>query len=294
MHPYSISNMIFTKGKYSLLEKLFSYSNKEHKKFEIPKLIDQIQGLEDDVVYLKLHLTDQTRLEIQNYKNTGRNDVVYNLLGNMTIIPYVSDHAEPYYMFEWETILYALCIFCFLVIVTRQTRNMSLYHMLCSVFTILFLVSVPWTWYKLYLAQLAQHQTTIISYRPKSCGQHPTFVTFLKSMFTLSQKDECLRYHEALLIHPMLEVPPTKALAVTLTNFIFEPLEHIGSSLSRMLRNMFADLPVLMWPCMAAYLVIISLFSIVTIVGCRTKVLPCITSAPKQSGLVSQSIVRHV
>ena len=36
IHPYSIPNMIFTKGKYSLLRQLFSHSNKDYEEFEIP------------------------------------------------------------------------------------------------------------------------------------------------------------------------------------------------------------------------------------------------------------------
>ncbi|XP_041064062.1 chloride channel CLIC-like protein 1 isoform X3 [Carcharodon carcharias] len=57
------------------------------------------------------------------------------------------------------------------------------------------------------------------------------------------QNDPCEKYYEALLVDPILEVPPTKALMLTITTLITEPLKHIGEPISQFFRDLLKDLP---------------------------------------------------
>ena len=56
-----------------------------------------------------------------------------------------------------------------------------------------------------------------------------------------------------------------QAIAVTLTKFFVEPLEHIGRSLGKFIRAPLEDLPVQMWPIVLIFLVIV--FTLAMIMG---------------------------
>ncbi|KAG8132727.1 putative Chloride channel CLIC-like protein [Naja naja] len=68
---------------------------------------------------------------------------------------------------------------------------------------------------------------------------------FFRTSFTY-QDDPCQKYYETLLVNPILFVPPTKALAVTFTNFITEPLKHIGQGIGEFIRALMKEIPVLL------------------------------------------------
>lgn len=55
--------------------------------------------------------------------------------------------------------------------------------------------------------------------------------------------DPCQKYYELLLVNPILLVPPTKALAVTLTNFVVEPLKYIGKGIGEFIKALMKEIP---------------------------------------------------
>ncbi|XP_038650733.1 chloride channel CLIC-like protein 1 isoform X2 [Scyliorhinus canicula] len=57
------------------------------------------------------------------------------------------------------------------------------------------------------------------------------------------ENDPCEAYYKALLVDPILEVPPTKALMLTVTSMITEPLKHIGQPIGQFFRDLLKDLP---------------------------------------------------
>lgn len=50
------------------------------------------------------------------------------------------------------------------------------------------------------------------------------------------QDDPCKRYYDVLIINPFLRVPPTKAITVTVTMVITEPLKEIGQGIGEFFR----------------------------------------------------------
>ncbi|XP_048108857.1 chloride channel CLIC-like protein 1 [Alosa alosa] len=58
------------------------------------------------------------------------------------------------------------------------------------------------------------------------------------------QDDPCKKYYEVLMVTPILLVSPIKAISVTITTFITEPLKHLGQGISEFLRALLKDLPV--------------------------------------------------
>ncbi|XP_010150016.1 PREDICTED: chloride channel CLIC-like protein 1, partial [Eurypyga helias] len=55
--------------------------------------------------------------------------------------------------------------------------------------------------------------------------------------------DPCQKYYETLLVNPALLVPPTKALAVTLTTFVTEPLKHVGQGIGEFMKGLMKEMP---------------------------------------------------
>lgn len=58
------------------------------------------------------------------------------------------------------------------------------------------------------------------------------------------QDDPCKKYYELIFVNPLLLVPPTKAISVTIVTFITEPLKHVGEGISDFIRALLKDLPV--------------------------------------------------
>ncbi|KAG2461559.1 WDR47 protein, partial [Polypterus senegalus] len=68
-------------------------------------------------------------------------------------------------------------------------------------------------------------------------------VEWFRSTMTL-RDDPCKEYYEHLVVDPILIVPPTKAIAMTFTTFVTEPLKHVGQGISEFLRALLKDLPI--------------------------------------------------
>ncbi|KAG8556107.1 hypothetical protein GDO81_017925 [Engystomops pustulosus] len=76
------------------------------------------------------------------------------------------------------------------------------------------------------------------------------------------QNDPCEEYYKLLMINPALMVPPTKALALTFTDFITEPLKHIGKALGEFLNGLLAEIPVFY------QLLVLILIAVILMVSC--------------------------
>lgn len=266
----------------------------------VNKLNEFVQSIvknNESTVYMKAYMSETDKKHLETFLDTGDTMLLDHLFGNITLVSHSPIALDVYW--KWDTLFYISCTVLCLFMLIQQARFLSLTRMLGILIITSFVISVPWTWYKLYLTQLAKHQVAMISDRPKSCGKRPSVFAFVKQLFTFSMKDECLHYHEALLIHPMLEVPPTKALAVTLTAFVFEPLEHIGTALSRTLQNILMDLPIYMWPFATMYLLFATLLGIVMIARYKTNFFHLVSIEPMPSDQCKttreqQSVVRQV
>nr|XP_061832146.1 chloride channel CLIC-like protein 1 [Nerophis lumbriciformis] len=119
------------------------------------------------------------------------------------------------------------------------------------IFVVCFLVSIVWNWVYLYKTAFAEHQKNMVmmdSKNDKCTGVKAidwsdNLKEWFRSTWTL-QDDPCKKYYEVLMVDPILLVPPTKAISVTMTTFITEPLKHIGHGISEFLRALLQDLPI--------------------------------------------------
>uniref|UniRef100_A0A5F8GMC0 Chloride channel CLIC-like protein 1 n=1 Tax=Monodelphis domestica TaxID=13616 RepID=A0A5F8GMC0_MONDO len=104
---------------------------------------------------------------------------------------------------------------------------------------------------KLGLLAFAKHQAEVAKLEPLNnvCAEKIDWVggvfEWLRSSWTF-RDDPCQKYYELLLVNPIWLVPPTKALAVTFTNFVTEPLKHIGQGTGEFMRALMKEIPVLL------------------------------------------------
>ncbi|XP_016310912.1 chloride channel CLIC-like protein 1 isoform X1 [Sinocyclocheilus anshuiensis] len=118
-------------------------------------------------------------------------------------------------------------------------------------FAVCFFISLIWNWFHLYMVAFAEHKKNIVeveSFNGKCTGLKQldwkdSLSEWYRRTWTL-QDDPCKKYYEVLVVNPILLVPPTKAITVTITSFITDPLKQIGQGISEFLRALLKDLPV--------------------------------------------------
>ncbi|XP_021487380.1 chloride channel CLIC-like protein 1 isoform X2 [Meriones unguiculatus] len=105
--------------------------------------------------------------------------------------------------------------------------------------------------YSVLMVAFAQHQANVARMEPLNnvCVEKMDWTGSLWEWFRSSwtyKDDPCQKYYELLLINPIWLVPPTKALAVTFTNFVTEPLKHIGKGTGEFIKALMKEIPVLL------------------------------------------------
>lgn len=161
-------------------------------------------------------------------------------------------HFEDSFGVELDTVLkMGLCVLVMVAIICTQLwSTVSWFVQFRRLFAVCFLVSIVWNWLYLYKIAFADHQRNQVKMENyekctgiKKFDWSDSLKEFFRSTLTL-QDDPCKKYYEVLLVNPILLVPPTKAIAVTITTLITEPLKHIGQGISEFLVALLKDLPI--------------------------------------------------
>ncbi|KAK1897337.1 Chloride channel CLIC-like protein 1 [Dissostichus eleginoides] len=161
-------------------------------------------------------------------------------------------HFEDSFGVELDTVLkMGLCVLVMVAIICTQLwSTVSWFVQFGRLFAVCFLVSIVWNWLYLYKIAFADHQRNQVKMENyekctgiKKFDWSDSLKEFFRSTLTL-QDDPCKKYYEVLLVNPILLVPPTKAIAVTVTTLITEPLKHIGQGISEFLVALLKDLPI--------------------------------------------------
>ncbi|KAM4806994.1 chloride channel CLIC-like protein 1 isoform X2 [Urocitellus parryii] len=105
--------------------------------------------------------------------------------------------------------------------------------------------------YNVFMVAFAQHQAEVAKMAPSNnaCTEKMDWTGSLWEWFRSSwtyKDDSCQKYYEILLVNPIWLVPPTKALAVTFTNFVTEPLKHIGKGTGEFIKALMKEIPVIL------------------------------------------------
>ncbi|KAM6217112.1 chloride channel CLIC-like protein 1 [Rhynchocyon petersi] len=206
-------------------------------------------------------LKRQTLLEIQKFlngedcKSGALDDALSDILINFKF-----HNSETWkWRFEdffgvdpYDVFVVLLCLLCLVVLVaTELWTYVRWYTQLRRVLFIFFLISLVWNWIYLYKLAFAQHQAEVAKMEPLNnvCAEKMDWTDSLWEWFRSKwtfQDDPCQKYYELLLVNPIWLVPPTKALAITFTNFVTEPLKHVGKGIGEFIRALMKEIPVLL------------------------------------------------
>ncbi|KAL1251206.1 hypothetical protein QQF64_019002 [Cirrhinus molitorella] len=224
-------------------------------------------GLPDDVQTsmhydAEVKLSRQSLVEIQkllNEENDWTTGAMDEALSQILVRFKVHDHEawkwrfEDTFYVEADTVLKVLLIVLIVVaiICTELWSVVSWFVQFWRMFAVCFFISLVWNWFHLYMVAFAEHKKNIVeveSFNGKCTGLKQldwmeSFSEWYRRTWTL-QDDPCKKYYEVLVVNPILLVPPTRAITVTITSFITDPLKQIGQGISEFLRALLKDLPV--------------------------------------------------
>ncbi|KAK9967428.1 hypothetical protein ABG768_001830 [Culter alburnus] len=161
--------------------------------------------------------------------------------------------------------------FCTTIICTELWSVVSWFVQFWRMLAISFFMSLIWNWFHLYMVAFAEHKKKIVeveSFSARCAGLKEldwkdNLLEWYRQTWTL-QDDPCKKYHEVMLVDPILLVPPMKAFIVTITGFITDPLKKIGEDINEFLRALLKDLPItLQIPVLLLFAVVIFVLAIV-------------------------------
>ncbi|XP_077188928.1 chloride channel CLIC-like protein 1 isoform X2 [Paroedura picta] len=223
-------------------------------------------GLPDDNIGdmhydAEIILTKQTLNEInrflieEGWKSAALDDALSDILINFKHHDYEAwkwKFEDVFGVDPYNIFMVLLCLVCIVVIVaTELWTRIGWLTQLKRVLFISFLISFGWNWMYLYKVAFAQHQAEVAKMGnfDNVCAEKihwsDGLLEWLRSSWTF-QDDPCQKYYETILVNPIWLVPPTKALAVTFTNFVTEPLKHIGQGIGEFIRALMKEIPVLL------------------------------------------------
>ncbi|NXS37707.1 CLCC1 protein, partial [Pomatostomus ruficeps] len=206
-------------------------------------------------------LTRQTYLEILRFVNeeAWQPGAMDEALSDILINFKHHDDRAWQWSFEdtfgidlYNLVLLLLCLVCIVIIIATELWTHILWFIqLKRVLLLSFFISFAWNWLYLYKLAFAQHQAEIakMGHFDNVCTEkldwRGSLIEWLRSTWTF-QDDPCQKYYETLLVNPILLVPPTKALAITFTNFVTEPLKHVGQGIGEFIKALMKEIPLIL------------------------------------------------
>ncbi|XP_015283764.1 PREDICTED: chloride channel CLIC-like protein 1 isoform X1 [Gekko japonicus] len=209
-----------------------------------------------EVILTKQTLNEISRfLNEEGWKSAALDDALSDILINFKHHDYEAwkwKFEDAFGVDPYNIFMVLLCLVCITMIVaTELWTRIGWLTQLKRVLFISFLISFGWNWMYLYKVAFAQHQAEVAKMGnfDDVCADKIHWSDGLFEWFRSSwtfQDDPCQKYYETILVNPIWLVPPTKALAVTFTNFVTEPLKHIGQGIGEFIRALMKEIPVLL------------------------------------------------
>ncbi|XP_066482736.1 chloride channel CLIC-like protein 1 isoform X2 [Tiliqua scincoides] len=194
-------------------------------------------------------------LNEEGWKSAALDDALSDILINFRHHDYEAwkwKFEDSFGVDPYDVFMVALCLLCIAVIVaTELWTRIGWFTQLKRLLFISFLISFGWNWMYLYKLAFAQHQAEVskMGNFDDVCAEKihwsDSVFDWFRSSWTF-QDDPCQKYYETILVNPIWLVPPTKALAVTFTNFITEPLKHIGQGIGEFIKALMKEIPMLL------------------------------------------------
>ncbi|KAK3533350.1 hypothetical protein QTP70_017166 [Hemibagrus guttatus] len=230
---------------------------KEIKKLELPTA-----GTAEMHYDAEVKLTGQMVSDIQKFVNddsslsTGPlDDALSQILINFKLHDHEAWkwHFEDTFGVELNTLI-KVSVFVLIIVIIICTETWSLVSWFVQfkrMLAICFFISLVWNWIWLYQTAFAEHQANLVKLwnlegkctGVKKIDWMDNFKEWFRTTWTL-QDDPCKKYYEALIVNPILLVSPMKAVIMTFTSFITDPMKLLGQGFGEFLRALLKDLPV--------------------------------------------------
>lgn len=111
-------------------------------------------------------------------------------------------------------VAFVMVVILSLLILFEIRTSMPWYRQCWYVFGLLFLISIPWEWFRLYKQSYARKQVEYLKEIPKQCLAAKNMAimdrisVWIAGSLTWKQ-DDCIKYQEAILIDPIWEISPS-------------------------------------------------------------------------------------
>lgn len=162
-------------------------------------------------------------------------------------------------------LLIMLCLY--LVHKLLRRNNVSLSSILTWAVLYILVFSIAMNYVNEYRTVKAKKYVVVQKGLPHGCMHHggsvkDFFRAIGKMFFIIDRRDDaCLEFTKAVMIDPLWEVPPTNAVAITLTNLVMTPLKVIAKHSNEMFIILFDQVPVVFVPFLCFF--VLYLFTII-------------------------------
>ena len=176
--------------------------------------------------YATIELSDDDLQMLQEFKDDTEGEKISDVLQLViSIFKRINDDERLQQTFftrilalvayhkEILAIVLIISILISILIIFQMRTTMPWYRQCWYLFGLLFMISVPWEWFRLYQKEYAAKEAQLIKDIPNSCATGNMDITERVSLWLTGllswKQDECIKYQEAILVDPMWEVSPS-------------------------------------------------------------------------------------
>ena len=114
---------------------------------------------------------------------------------------------------EFFAVIFIIIALVSILLIFEIRTSMPWYQQGWYLFGLLFIISIPWEWFRLYRKEFAEKQAELIKDIPKHCAPKIMSIAqrislWMTGLFTWGD-DNCIKYQEAILVDPVWEVSPS-------------------------------------------------------------------------------------
>lgn len=146
------------------------------------------------------------------------NTILLSSITNRTMSESFMDKSRVFFLsfLNGETLFFViyLTVLAILIIVFEIRTTLTAWQQLFFLLILLFVISIPWEWYRLYKKEFAKKQGIMVETLQKHCktdhelGPVESLSLWWKSSFS-TEDSSCAKYQEALLVDAVWEVAPS-------------------------------------------------------------------------------------
>ena len=167
--------------------------------------------------------------------------------------------------------LFLLLLSVWLLVKIIHAPPVSYLKLLLGLVFALLVVSTAMEWYQLYEKAIAEKLATQAKDMPPECTSEGltgwvTLKVWARDTFLFAD-DPCLKYHQAVIVNPVVMASPMQAFATSFTHIIVQPLKMIAGAFGESFRALMQPVPVQWQPLVFIAAIIFSALFLTMVMG---------------------------